>query len=426
MTDEVISLEETVDAAIRKAVRVLAILSFPALLISFYRNLYLDFLPSHQLVLSFIWIIFVILSINLKLIDGHRLNALVAIMFLLFVSVSVRNDSTVVGSTFFLLAVGLMSFQHSIKLIACVSITIFLLAHLLTRETILFGLSYEFGIIYQLVNLSIYLVLIFAIKKIVGNYVQLHEDQTNLNSFLIDKNKTSYLQVAKAIEDVNSEKQRLEYFTVSVSSFLKRLHESMEVAKEKKDNMLLKLCVHEIRDIRKFIEDRVNYTEQLNYEILPQSLFQFSEDMHHYFELHNLCSRPYLEITQQDISAVQTKYLFPSYLCKLMTHHVVEYLLENYFIEKLNLDLKLGRKTLEKQQIHLNVCGYLSQSHTENLSENLIKENTDSRHNERKKNIYFAERIVKQMSGNLDIDVLENSLNCALSFWVSIKRNEIQ
>ena len=58
MTDEVISLEETVDVAIKKAVRVLAILSFPALLISFYRNLYLDFLPSHQLVLSLIWIIF--------------------------------------------------------------------------------------------------------------------------------------------------------------------------------------------------------------------------------------------------------------------------------------------------------------------------------------------------------------------------------
>ena len=165
MINEVISLEETVDVAIKKAVRVLAILSFPALLISFYRNLYLDFLPGHQSVLSLIWIIFVTLSINLKLIDGHRLNALVALMFLLFVSVSIRNESTIVGSTFFLLAVGLMSFQHSIKLIVLVSITIFLLTHSLTRETILFGLSYEFGIIFQLLTLSIYLVLIFAIKK---------------------------------------------------------------------------------------------------------------------------------------------------------------------------------------------------------------------------------------------------------------------
>jgi hypothetical protein len=325
MINEVISLEETVDVAIKKAVRVLAILSFPALLISFYRNLYLDFLPSHQSVLSLIWIIFVTLSINFKLIDGHRLNALVALMFLLFVSVSIRNESTIVGSTFFLLAVGLMSFQHSIKLIVLVSITIFLLTHSLTRETILFGLSYEFGIIFQLLTLSIYLVLIFAIKKIVGNYVQLHEEQTNLNSFLIDKNKTSYLQVAEAIEDVNAEKERLEYFTVSVSSFLKRLYENMELAKEKKDNILLERCLHEINEIRRFIEDRANCGDQIRNEAHSISLAEFSEDLTHYFDLHNMCSRPYLDITQQDTSAIKTKYLFQSNLCKLMAHHVVEY-----------------------------------------------------------------------------------------------------
>lgn len=59
MTGEIIDLEETVDVAIKNAVRALAILSFPALLISFYRNLYLDSLPSHQLILAFIWVIFV-------------------------------------------------------------------------------------------------------------------------------------------------------------------------------------------------------------------------------------------------------------------------------------------------------------------------------------------------------------------------------
>ena len=60
----------------------------------------------------------------------------------------------------------------------------------------------------------------------------------------MDKNKTSYLQVGQAIEDVNAEKERLEHFTVSVSSFLKRLYESMELVKEKKDNMLSERCVY--------------------------------------------------------------------------------------------------------------------------------------------------------------------------------------
>ena len=422
MTDKVISLEETVDVAIRIAVRVFAILSFPALLISFYRNLYLDFLPSHQLVLSLIWTIIVILSINLKFIDGHRLNILVAIIFLLFVSVSVRNDSTVVGSTFFLLAIGLMSFQHSIKLITLVSITIFLLTHSLTRETILFGFSYEFGIIYQLLNLSIYLVLIFAIKKIVGNYVLLHEEQTNLNSFLIDKNKTSYLQVAEAIEDVNAEKERLEYFTVSVSSFLKRLYESMELAKEKKDNMLLERCVHEIKEIRRFIEDCANCGDQIRDEAHSISLAEFSEDLTHYFELHNTCSRPYLDITQQDTSAIKTKFLFQSNLCKLMAHHVVEYFLENHLIEKLNFDIKLGRKTIDKQQIYISACGSLSKIQHENFSENVTNKDTDKIIGGSDKNIYFAEKVIKQMSGNLSIEKSENSVICDLNFWVPLVR----
>ena len=420
MINEVISLEETVDVAIKKAVRVLAILSFPALLISFYRNLYLDFLPSHQSVLSLIWIIFVTLSINFKLIDGHRLNALVALMFLLFVSVSIRNESTIVGSTFFLLAVGLMSFQHSIKLIVLVSITIFLLTHSLTRETILFGLSYEFGIIFQLLTLSIYLVLIFAIKKIVGNYVQLHEEQTNLNSFLIDKNKTSYLQVAEAIEDVNVEKERLEYFTVSVSSFLKRLYENMELAKEKKDNILLERCLHEINEIRRFIEDRANCGDQIRNEAHSISLAEFSEDLTHYFDLHNMCSRPYLDITQQDTSAIKTKYLFQSNLCKLMAHHVVEYFLENHLIEKLNFNLKLGRKTIDKQQVYINICGSLSKIQRENFSDNLTEKDKDKIISGKDKNIYFAEKIINQMSGNLHIGKSENSVNCDLNFWVPI------
>jgi hypothetical protein len=423
MTDKVVSLEETVDVAIRKAVRVFAILSFPALLISFYRNLYLDFLPSHQLVLSLIWTIIVILSTNLKLIDGHRLNALVAIIFLLFVFVSVRNDSTVVGSTFFLLAIGLMSFQHSIKLITLVSITIFLLTHSLTRETILFGFSYEFGIIYQLLNLSIYLVLIFAIKKIVGNYVLLHEEQTNLNSFLIDKNKTSYLQVAEAIEDVNAEKERLEYFTVSVSSFLKRLYESMELAKEKKDNMLSERCVHEINEIRRFIEDGANCGDQIRHEAHSISLAEFSEDLTHYFELHNMCSRPYLDISQQDTSAIKTRYLFQSNLCKLMAHHVVEYFLENHLIEKLNFDIMLGRKMIDKQQIYINACGSLIKIQHENFSENITKKDTDKIISGRDRNIYFAEKVIKQMSGNLSIEKSENSVICDLNFWVPIVRD---
>ena len=104
-----------------------------------------------------------------------------------------------------------------------------------------------------------------------------------------------------------------------------------------------------------------------------------------------MCSRPYLDITQQDTSAIKTKYLFPSNSCKLMAHHVVEYFLENHLIEKLNFDVKLGRKTIDKQQICINVCGSLSKNHNENFSEYLTKKDTDQNIIDRKK-IYISQR----------------------------------
>ena len=117
---------------------------------------------------------------------------------------------------------------------------------------------------------------------------------------------------------------------------------------------------------------------------------------------------------------MKTKYLFQSNLCKPMAHHVVEYILENHLIEKLNFDVKLGRKTIDKQQIYINVCGSLNKIQHENVSESLTEKDIDKIISGRDKNIYFAEKVIKQMSGNLFIEKSENSVICDLNFWVPI------
>ena len=127
-----------------------------------------------------------------------------------------------------------------------------------------------------------------------------------------------------------------------------------------------------------------------------------------------------MDITQQDTSAIKTKYLFQSNLCKLMAHHVVEYFLENHLIEKLNFNLKLSRKTIDKQQVYINDCGSLSKIQRENFSDNLTEKDKDKIISGKDKNIYFAEKIINQMSGNLHIGKSENSVNCDLNFWVPI------
>ena len=84
---------------------------------------------------------------------------------------------------------------------------------------------------------------------------------------------------------------------------------------------------------------------------------------------------------------------------------------------------KDDRKTIDKQQIYINVCGSLSKIQHENFPENLTEKDTDNIISGRNKNIYFAEKVIKQMSGNLSIEKSENSVKCDLNFWVPIVRD---
>ena len=95
-----------------------------------------------------------------------------------------------------------------------------------------------------------------------------------------------------------------------------------------------------------------------------------------------------------------------------MIHKVLKF--ELYF------NLKLGRKTIDKQQVYINVCGSLSKIQRENFSNNLTEKDKDKIISGKDKNIYFAEKIINQMSGNLHIGKSENSVNCDLNFWVPI------
>ena len=78
-------------------------------------------------------------------------------------------------------------------------------------------------------------------------------------------------------------------------------------------------------------------------------------------------------------------------------------------------------------QQHTNsICGSLRKTNHENFEENLNNKDTDKIKSGRDKNIYFAEKAIKQMSGNLSIEKSENSVICDLNFWVPIVRDQLQ
>ena len=54
--NNITSPEQVIDGALKKACLVVFIVSSPAFFISLYRNIYLDFLPLHVMIISTIWI----------------------------------------------------------------------------------------------------------------------------------------------------------------------------------------------------------------------------------------------------------------------------------------------------------------------------------------------------------------------------------
>ena len=59
------SHQQTVDDAIRKTCRILAIIGLPVFLVSTYRNLYVDFLPLHSTLVTIIYLSFAALSFDI-------------------------------------------------------------------------------------------------------------------------------------------------------------------------------------------------------------------------------------------------------------------------------------------------------------------------------------------------------------------------
>ena len=75
------SHQQTVDDAIRKTCRILAIIGLPVFLVSTYRNLYVDFLPLHSTLVTIIYLSFAALSFDIIKNSIIRLYALAGTFF---------------------------------------------------------------------------------------------------------------------------------------------------------------------------------------------------------------------------------------------------------------------------------------------------------------------------------------------------------
>ena len=213
------NLDGILDESLKIAARVIAIVAFPALIIVAYRNIFLDFVPYHQVFLTICYVLFVFLGSSKIKSNEVRFYSLVLIFFSLFIAAGLRNSSIIFVDVFLVLACGLMAFKFNgiIVVISGIIATSFLL--LLVPETFLpNGEIYSSIIGVHLSCLTLSFVLIFAIRNVVVQYQSTYLKEIEQNKSLIKKNKTSYDLVAKAQESSEAEKTKLKIAAYSLAS----------------------------------------------------------------------------------------------------------------------------------------------------------------------------------------------------------------
>ena len=117
MLTNLISMEKIVDNALQKASKVLMLISIPALLLSMYRNLIIDFLPFYQTAITLVWLGFLLGSTNKLNLIKIRLYLIVILFLALFLLTGFRNQSIIFVDIWLVIAGGLLAFRQSLRVI---------------------------------------------------------------------------------------------------------------------------------------------------------------------------------------------------------------------------------------------------------------------------------------------------------------------
>ena len=113
MKSNIQNLDGILDQSLKIAAQAIAIVAFPALILVGYRNIFLDFVPYHQLFLTICYGLFVFLGFGKIKSNQIRFYSLILIFFALFIAAGLRNSSIIFVDVFLLLACGLMAFKFT-------------------------------------------------------------------------------------------------------------------------------------------------------------------------------------------------------------------------------------------------------------------------------------------------------------------------
>ena len=421
MKSNIQNLDGILDESLKIAARVIAIVAFPALIIVAYRNIFLDFVPYHQLFLTICYVLFVFLGFSKIKSNQVRFYSLVLIFFSLFITAGLRNSSIIFVDVFLVLACGLMAFKFTGIIVVMTGIiaTSFLL--LLVPETFLpNGEIYSSIIGVHLSCLTLSFVLIFAIRNVVDQYKSTYLKEIEQNKSLIKKNKTSYDLVAKAQESSEAEKTKLKIAAYSLASQMNLTKGLLERTDQEKNRSQIEYIRDRILDVSfnlSKISETGNYISNDTSTLTLQDLAYILEQFTHAYELFSDDKGMKVEVEASSVSEIE--YSIPLSSLKVMLHHLISYCQETYKPKALKLEISEGRQSQTMKEIQVTILG----SATEELEDlNLTRFNkvmesklnfeTGAPHTN------LIKAVLSSLPGSIKATLIGNKVRLDTVFWV--------
>ena len=357
MKSNIQNLDGILDQSLKIAARAIAIVAFPALILVGYRNIFLDFVPYHQLFLTIYYGLFVFLGFGKIKSNQIRFYSLIFIFFALFIAAGLRNSSIIFVDIFLILACGLMAFKFTgfIVIVAGAFATSVLL--LLVPETFLPDSEIYSSIIgIHLSCLTLSFVLIFAIRNVVEQYENVYLKEIEQNKSLIEKNKTSYDLVAEAQERSEAEKTKLKIAAYSLTSQMELIKGLLESTDQKKNHLQVEYIRDRILDVSvnlSKISETGNYISNDTATLTLQDLAHILEKFAYTYELFSDEKGIKVEVETSSVSEVE--YGIPLGSLKVMLHHLFSYFQETYEPRELKFEISEGRQSQTMREVQFTI-----------------------------------------------------------------------
>ena len=417
------NLDGILDQSLKIAARVIAIFAFPALIIVGYRNIFLDFVPYHQLFLTICYGLFVFLGFGKIKSNQIRFYSLILIFFALFIATGLRNSSIIFVDVFLILACGLMAFKFTGLLVVISGIIATSALLFLVPETFLpDGEIYSSIIGVHLSCLTLSFVLIFAIRNVVEQYENVYLKEIEQNKSLIEKNKTSYDLVAEAQERSEAEKTKLKIAAYSLTSQMDLIKGLLESTDQKRNRSQVEHIRDRILDVSfnlSKISETGNYISNDTATLTLQDLAHILEKFSYSYELFSDEKGIKVEVDTSSVSEVE--YGIPLGSLKVMLHHLISYCQETYQPRELKFEIGEGRQSQTMRELQFTILASatgnledLNLARFNKVMESKLNFETGAPHTN------LIKAVLSSLPGSIKATLIGNKVRIDISFWVEL------